>query len=181
MDAGTLDNRRSCHSRVMRQFAILLVAALFASTLHAQARCPGNASAIPFHKNQRQMLVPVMINQSGPYDFLLDTGTQMTVVDQTLAADLHLAKTGDVNVAGMSVQGGAMFAQADALALGDHVSKNVRVVVYDMKPIQAAGFTIRGLLGEDFLQKFDVLIDNEHDVLCLDDTGSLRAGLTQGN
>jgi Aspartyl protease len=181
MDAVTPENHRSCHAITMQRFSLLLVAGLVASTLHAQARCPGNATAIPFHMNQRQMLVSVTINQSGPYDFVLDTGTQMTVVDQALAADLHLAKTGDVNVAGMSLQGGAMFAQVGSVALGEHVSKNVSVLVYDMKSLQAAGFAIRGLLGEDFLSKFDVLIDNAHNVLCLDDTGAMRGDITQAN
>lgn len=181
MDAVTLDSRRSCHAITMRWFSLLLVAGLVTTTLHAQARCPGNATAIPFHMNQRQMLVSVTINQSGPYDFVLDTGTQMTVVDQALATDLHLTKTGDVNVAGMSLQGGAMFAQVGSLSVGEHASKNVNVLVYDMKSLQAAGFAIRGLLGEDFLSKFDVLIDNAHNVLCLDDTGAMRGDITQAN
>jgi Aspartyl protease len=181
MEAVTLDKHRSCHAITMRWFSLLLITGLVASTLHAQARCPGNASAIPFHMNQRQMLVSVMINQSGPYDFVLDTGTQMTVVDQALATDLHLAKTGDVNVAGMSLQGGAMFAQVASLAVGEHVSKNLSVLVYDMKSLHAAGFAIRGLLGEDFLSKFDVLIDNAHNVLCLDDTGAMRSDITLVN
>jgi hypothetical protein len=34
---------------------------------------------------------------------------------------------------------------------------------------------IRGILGEDFLQDFDMLIDNGHKLLCLDDSGSMRA------
>jgi hypothetical protein len=32
------------------------------------------------------MIVAVSVNHSGPYNFLLDTGTQMTMVDRVLAA-----------------------------------------------------------------------------------------------
>ena len=34
---------------------------------------------------------------------------------------------------------------------------------------------IRGILGEDFLEHFDMLIDNAHHMLCLDDSGAMRA------
>ena len=166
----------------MRSFAVLFLATLAAVSLHAQAGCPGNARAIPFHNvNQHQMLVGVSINHSGPYDFLLDTGTQMTVLDRSLAADLHVNATGPANVAGMSVQGDASYAQLDRIEVGDHGSANLNVLVYDMKNLQAAGFAIRGLLGDDFLSQYNVLIDNAHNVLCLNDTGAMQNGMKQGS
>jgi|ERR1700757_4511453 predicted aspartyl protease len=166
---------------MMRQFAFLFFAALFAATLNA-AECPANVKAIPFHNvNQHQMLVAVSINHSAPYDFLLDTGTQMSVVDRSVATELHLRTTGAATVAGVSFKGEAVFAQLDTLEVGDHTSTNLGVLVYDMKNLQAAGFAIRGLLGEDFLSRFDVLIDNAHSLICLDDTGAMRGGLTSGN
>jgi predicted aspartyl protease len=167
----------------MRLFAVLFVAALFAATLNAQTRdqvqCPANVTAIHFHtSNQHQMVVGVSINHSGPYDFLIDTGTQMTVVDRSLADELHLATSGNASVAGVSLQGDATYAHLDTLSLGDHASGNHGVLVYDMKNLQAAGFAIRGLLGEDFLSRFEVLIDNAHNVLCLDDTGAMAGAIT---
>src|SRR5215472_12523725 len=100
----------------MRHFAFLFLAALIPGTLNAQTACPANVKAIPLHRvNQHQMVVSVSINHSGPYDFLLDTGTQMTVVDLSLAADLHLKTTGNASVAGVSFQGQAMFANLDSL------------------------------------------------------------------
>ena len=119
------------------------------------------------------MIVGVSINHSGPYDFLLDTGTQMTVVDLTLAADLHLRSSGNANVAGVSFQGPALYAKLDRFEVGDHVATNQAVLVYNMKNVQAAGFALRGLLGEDFLSRYDVLIDKAHNVLCIDDTGAM--------
>lgn len=162
----------------MKHVALLFLAALIPGFLRAESACPANVRAIPFHSiNQHQMVVSVSINRSGPYDFLLDTGTQMTVVDLGLAADLHLATTGNANVAGVSFQGPAMYARLDRLEVGDHVSTNQGVVVYDMKNLQNAGFALRGLLGEDFLSRFDVVIDKAHSVLCIDDTGAMLGGL----
>ncbi|HEY3626519.1 MAG TPA: retropepsin-like aspartic protease [Terracidiphilus sp.] len=158
----------------MRHFAFLFFAALIPGSLVAEMGCPANVKAIPIHKiNQRQMVVGVSINHSGPYDFLLDTGTQMTVVDLSLAADLQLTATGNANVAGVSFQGPALYAELGRLQVGDHVTTKQGVLVYNMKNVQRAGFAVRGLLGEDFLSRFDVLINNSDNVLCIDDTGAM--------
>src|SRR5215469_16953860 len=118
----------------MRHFAFLFLAALIPGTLNAQTACPANVKAIPLHKlNQHQMVVSVSINHSGPYDFLLDTGTQMTVVDLSLAADLHLKTTGSANVAGVSFQGEALFSRLEVMEVGDHTATDQGVVVYNMK------------------------------------------------
>jgi hypothetical protein len=162
----------------MRHFFLWLLTALFAATVYAQTGCPAHGKAIPFHNvNRNEMIVGVSINHSGPYEFLFDTGTQVTVVDRELAEELHLSTMGNAPVAGVSFQGAARFAQLDKLQLGDHAADNQDVLVYDMKKLQAQGYAIRGLLGEDFLSRYDVLIDNAHKVLCLDDTGRMRNGM----
>ncbi len=124
------------------------------------------------------MIVVVSINDSGPYSFLVDTGTQVTVVDLKLAAELQLKSTGNATVAGASIQGPALYAMVDRLDVGGHLSSKQSVLVYDMKGVQHDGFAIRGLLGEDFLSGYDVLIDKEHNILCIDDTGVMLASMT---
>ena len=167
---------------IMKKFAVLFLAALFSVALHAEAPCPANVKAVPFHNSQQhQMVVEVFINHSGPYNFLLDTGTQMTVVDKALAAELNIAPTGNANVAGMSLQGDTKFAHLDTLEVGGHALTSQGVLVYDMKNLQGAGYAIRGLLGDDFLSRFDVLIDHAHSVLCIDDTGAMEAGVNSAS
>jgi len=46
------------------------------------------------------MIVAVSVNHSVPYDFLLDTGTQFSMVDPALATELHLKAEGSIPVAG---------------------------------------------------------------------------------
>jgi hypothetical protein len=164
----------------MRHLPALFLAALVSATLHAETGCPANVKAIPFHNiNRHEMILAVSINHAGPFAFLLDTGTQMTVVDQSLAAELNLKSTGKADLAGVSVKGAARFAQIDALEVGDHLVADQGVLVYDMSSVQDAGFGVRGLLGEDFLSRFDVLINNTHKVLCMDDTGAMWAGINR--
>jgi predicted aspartyl protease len=163
----------------MRYFAALFLAAVIPPTLNAATGCPGDVKAIPLQRiNQHQMVLQVSINHSGPYDFLVDTGSQMTIVDQTVAADLHIATTGKADVAGVSFGGTAMRAQLDTLEVGDHEVTGLGVLVYDMKGVRDAGFGLHGLLGEDFLSRFDVFIDRAHNFLCIDDTGAMLDGMT---
>jgi hypothetical protein len=162
----------------LSRFAVLLLTAFSTAGLHAETPCPANVNSVPFRTaHQHQTIVKVSINHLPPADFLLDTGTEMTVLDQSLAAELHLATQGDAHIAGVSLQGASKFAQVDTLQLGDHVSTDVRVLVLDLNRVQEAGFAIRGLLGADILSRFNVLIDNAHNVLCIDDTGALEAGI----
>jgi hypothetical protein len=173
-----VDLQVGVHAIRMRLFFALFIAAFIPALVNAETGCPANITAIPFHNvNHHEMIVEVSINHSGPYDFLFDTGTQVTVVDQSLAAELHIAPKGKAAVAGISFQGPAAFAQLDNVELGDHAATNQGVLIYDMKPVQSAGYAIRGLLGADFLSRYDVLINNALKVVCVDDTGAMLQGV----
>lgn len=156
-------------------FASLVLLATIVSTLSAETHCPGNVASVPFRLvNRHQMIVPVSINHAGPFSFLLDTGTQMTMVEPALAAALHMETTGKAEVASVGMQSAASFAQAALLEAGPHSVANQRVLVYDLANLQATGLNIQGVLGEDFLEQFDMLIDNAHNLLCLDNSASMR-------
>ena len=181
MNALGNDRNGSILAVMMNEIAICFVALLFTVGLQAETPCPANIKPVPFHNSrQHQMIVQISINDAGPYDFLLDTGTQMTVIDRSLAAELGLPTFGNASVAGISLQGQIRFAQLDMLTLGKYASINQRVLVYDMNRLQRARFAIRGLLGEDFLSRFNLFIDNAHGVLCIDDTGAMEASLRSG-
>ena len=120
------------------------------------------------------MIVPVFVNHAGPYNFLLDTGSQITMVDTSLAASLHLATQGTAEVVSVGMHASASFARLDLLETGSHSVTNQKVLVYDLKNLQATGLDIQGVLGEDFLEQFDMLIDNAHRLLCLDEAGTMR-------
>jgi len=50
-------------------------------------------------------------------------------------------------------------------------------VVYNLQNLRSHDPKVRGILGEDFLQHFDMLIDNAHWQLCLDDSGGMRTNV----
>jgi hypothetical protein len=122
------------------------------------------------------MIVAVSVNHAGPYNFLLDTGTAMTMVDPALAAELHLNPQGSAGVAGVGFLASAPFAQLDLLEVGSHAVANQKVLVFDFQNSHSVDLHFfRGVLGEDFLGEFDMLIDNAHNLLCLDDSSAMAA------
>jgi hypothetical protein len=54
---------------------------------------------------------------------------------------------------------------------------NSLAVVQDMKQLTSVDPHIRGILGGNFLEHFDILIDNGHHILCLDDSGVMAASI----
>jgi hypothetical protein len=163
---------------ILKGFASLVLALATVSTLSAETHCPGNVAGLPFQiVNRHQILVAVSVNHSGPYSFLLDTGTQVTIVDLSLAADLHMSGNGSANVASAGSQSDASFVQVDLLEVGSHAVANQAVLLYDLRKMNFANHTVRGILGEDFLEHYDLLIDNAQSLLCLDDSASMRASV----
>jgi hypothetical protein len=163
---------------LIKCLASISLAAITLPTLHSQPRCPGNIASLPFHLVQRaRIIVPVVINHTGPYAFLLDTGTRFTIVDPSLAAELHLKTEGLAEVVGPGFSTYASFADLDLLEAGSHSVANHPVAVQDLQPLQARDLHFRGIVGGNFLGHFDVLMDYAHSMLCLDDTKVMQAAV----
>jgi hypothetical protein len=107
----------------------------------------------------------------------VDTGAEVTMVDPSLAAELHLKTQGTVEIVGVGSRSAGSFAKLDSLEAGSQAVGKHLVVVKALAHFQSSGLLIRGILGEDFLARFDVLIDNAHKMLCLDDTKRLQAAM----
>lgn len=128
------------------------------------------------NENAGKEIVQISINGTGPYDFILDTGSNFTLMQSKLIRSLHISGGTPVVI---------------VTALGETLSR--RVVV---ERIAIAGLTVehleintlgrlqalpgraRGILGENFLKNFDLLVDNEKQILTLDRTSSLADTLS---
>ena len=151
------------------------MANLSLAVLQAESRCPASAASLTPRFVQRAIIViPVRINQTGPYDFVVDTGSQVTVIDPSLALALDLKPLGTVGVISIASYAQASITVLDSLEAGANVVEKPVALVQDLGQIQAADPRIRGLLGENFLAHFDLLIDYGHKRLCLDKTSALR-------
>src|SRR5664280_2732425 len=107
--------------KTFKGFASFLLAAAIVSTLSAETHCPGNIAGVPLRfANGYQMIVAVSVNHSGPYNFLLDTGTQFTMIDRSLAAELHLKGEGSIPVNGTGFHATASSALLGPVEVGSH-------------------------------------------------------------
>lgn len=158
--------------------ASVALAAAILPVVHAEPHCPGNVPSLRLRLVQRsQIIVPVIINHSGPYDFLVDTGAQITTVDPALAGELHLKIEGTTGFVGVGFRTRPSFAHLDILEAGSHAVANPLVVVQNLGNLQAADPQIRGILGGNFLGRFDLLLDYAHNMLCLDDAKLMQQDL----
>lgn len=142
----------------------------------AESHCPANVTSLPLRLIQGSLIVvSVRINDSGPYDFVVDTGAQTSTVDTSLAAELHLKAEGTTGSAGVATFSRSQFVHLELLEAGERSVTDSLAVVQDIDDLRAADPLVRGILGDSFLEHFDVLIDNRRKILCLDDTNALAS------
>jgi hypothetical protein len=159
---------------LVKRFVAVVLFTVTLSALHAEPRCPGNVVGLALRRIQGDLIiVRVRINRTGPYDFLVDTGSQITTIDPVLASDLHLRIDGTTGVTGAATQSRSEFAFLDLIEVGSHSVPQSLAVIQDIAELKAADPRIRGILGENFLSHFDLLIDNRLQILCLDESTNL--------
>jgi hypothetical protein len=144
--------------------------------IYAEPHCPGNVTSLRLRLVQRSMIVvPVEINHTGPYDFMVDTGAQLTTVDPALASALHLKVQGSAGIIGVGLYSRVPLTQLESLQIGSHAVEAVLAVIQGLGQVQAPDPRVRGILGSNFLEHFDVLIDYQHSLLCLDKEKLMQA------
>jgi hypothetical protein len=157
-------------------FTSLVLASTIIPPLAAETHCPGNVASVPFRLvNRHWIVLALSIDHKGPYNFLLDSGAQITMIDPSLAIALHLDTQGSAVVTGAGSGQSASYAQLYLVEAGSHSVANQKVLVHDLQNLRAADLQLQGILGEDFLEQFDLLIDNAHRLLCLDNAAAMRA------
>jgi predicted aspartyl protease len=166
---------------IPKLLTFVAVAAFTASALHGERRCPGNVPSVSLRQVQGAVnVVSVTVNGSGPFDFLVDTGAQTTTVDEELASQLRLQGEGKTHVSGAATYATRSYTHLAQVEIGDRQVTDVLALIDSLAELHGADRRIRGIIGENFLTHFDLLIDNEHHALCLDGTGAMAAEI-KGN
>ena len=105
------------------------------------------------------IVVQTTVNGVGPFDFLLDTGATKTVIDPDLAGQLHVPEVGKVALTGVLRRRQDKLVRLHDVRLGEVSVAGLGAVVDKLERQKTLAPTIRGVLGEDFLSRFDFLID----------------------
>ncbi|NLS27789.1 hypothetical protein S2M10_27910 [Sphingomonas sp. S2M10] len=122
------------------------------------ARAPvGEPDAIQLAlgETSARLTVPVAITQQGPYNFIIDTGAERTVVSRELAGRLGLAPGGTVHVTSMSGRSLVATVIVPDLRI-ESIGKSHAIVA---PAFEAANIGAAGLLGIDTLRDHQVTID----------------------
>lgn len=115
------------------------------------------------------ILVPVQINGTGPYQFILDTGATLTCVDQELATRLQLPEPVGMIGHGATVSetGTVGLHRINTLVVGGATASQLTACALDLQRMRQVGLRADGLLGLNFLKSFKVSLDFDRKVLTL--------------
>ena len=116
-----------------------------------------------------RMTVDVALDGTGPYRFLIDTGSQKTVVSTAIAGSLSLALGPQVRVVGLAGEGKAATARLDTLEFGSRAVYDLTVPLLENRHIGADG-----ILGTDSLQDQRVLLDFTRNTITLGDAQQFK-------
>lgn len=105
-----------------------------------------------------RMTVPVMINGQGPFDFLVDTGAEASVLSHALADQLQLTDRDTATLVGMVSERQVETAMIDEISFGRGIHRDATAALVEGDNIGGA----HGILGLDTLQDRRVLLDFEN-------------------
>ena len=111
------------------------------------------------------MVVQARVNGAGPFSFLVDTGTTRTVIDPDLASQLQVPAIGEVNVTTVLHYRQDKLVRLQDVQLGEASISGLGAMVDKLTRQKMLVPGIRGVLGEDFLSRFDLLIDYKERVI----------------
>lgn len=116
----------------------------------------------------QRMTVPVMIEGEGPFDFMVDTGSEATVVTDRVRDRLDLARAGNAVVVGMASRVPVDLIRLDGLEFAARVFDGLEAPVLEARHVGADG-----ILGLNALQDLRVLIDFRQRTIAVDDAANL--------
>ena len=114
-----------------------------------------------------RMTVEVMVNETGPYRFVVDSGADTSVVGERLASELQLPPTTPAMLNSMTDSSMVNRAVVEELKLGPTVFRGLELPVLKEYDIGAAG-----MIGLDALVEQRLMLDFDERVITVDDAAS---------
>jgi predicted aspartyl protease len=121
------------------------------------------AVAFDFIANTSLVVLPVTINNDGPYKFLLDTGASQTILSALVADSLGIphGRNQMLLTAGGNIP--VSVRTIDTLQVGVARLEKVDIVVANFPLMQT--LSVDGVLGGDYLRQFKVSIDYDNHIV----------------
>jgi predicted aspartyl protease len=105
------------------------------------------------------IVVRMMAGGEGPFDFVLDTGADTTIVDPSLADKLSLSSLTRIHQTTLAGNQVTAVSRIASLGSGEVQVENLPVLIQDLAEIRKMDPQIQGIAGQDFLSHFNYLLD----------------------
>jgi predicted aspartyl protease len=116
-------------------------------------------SELRFRLVNSLIVISVKSNQAGPFDFVLDTGADTTVVDPSIASRLSFVPLDHVRQTTLSGMQTVTRGAISGLSAGSARVDHVQVLIQDLSELRRIDARIEGIAGQDFLSHFNYLLD----------------------
>ena len=123
------------------------------------------------------IVVSLKADNEGPFDFVLDTGADTTIVDARLASKLSLASLSHVQQTTLAGTQALTVGTLANLAAGPAQVENLPVLVQDLTELRKMDSRIEGIAGQDFLSHFNYLIDYRKHSMIIEQGNEIRSSL----
>jgi hypothetical protein len=134
------------------------------------------SARIPFTFDNNHIFIAVKLQGGKTASFLVDTGSDYTLLNASFAREAGVQSSGDSSMHGAGGQVSMSFADGQTLGLPGLDVTVDRMVVMDLDNLTPpAGWRIQGVLGNDVLRSFTVQIDYAAKMLTLYRAGAYRA------
>jgi predicted aspartyl protease len=123
------------------------------------------AVPLPFHLTaQGGIIVPAIVNGIGPVSFMLDTGSNGSVISEPLALALGAKAVAKTTLMSASGRRDALVVRIEHLAVGGVSTQDLQMTVvspdaFNLPDLAASGRNIQGVIGQDVLGALRYTID----------------------
>jgi len=149
--------------------AVLMVARLPAWAADDPLQPIGDTELVKtIDDRHNRMTVPVQIGTHGPFRFLIDTGSERTVLSRQIATAMSLPIAGNGIVVGVAGSQAVELVDVEEISLGKRTYYTLTAPLLEQQHIGADG-----IVGLDSLQDQRVLIDFPRDTIVIGDAASL--------
>jgi predicted aspartyl protease len=111
------------------------------------------------------MVVGVSINDRGPFDFLVDTGTNTTLIDPDLAKELGLTPKDNLQLASLASATNVPRYYFQTFRVGPASVSNQEALAVPLPQLATLDHNIRGVLGMNFLLHFSFRLNYDRRTL----------------
>jgi predicted aspartyl protease len=108
--------------------------------------------------DRNYIVVPVTVNGEGPFDFLVDLGTDTTLIETDLAEKMHLQPIDRIYLTTVSGTQAFPRSKVDELAIGPNSVKDAEVLISDLHEVRKLDRKLSGVLGQPFFANFNFVL-----------------------